>query len=153
VIEPATASGWGLAILKWLRELPETIKAWSGRYPTVSIVPQDEFYNEDTLRHPDASRLTLDCLVTNGSEAHALMIALVECHVRGVGTVKGSSSTTKLIPPMQSLKVRFVFEFSRHLTNPRGCKIILCDQFGQKHSKWVTLKYRGPLFGVLPPKA
>jgi hypothetical protein len=146
MIEPATASGWGIAALRWLQELPATIKAWrrSSRYPAVSIVPQRDWYHE--AKQSDgtiATQVTLDCLITNGSEDCGLLIPRVECHVRGFGTVKGVC-TTEQVSPSASSPTRFIFHFSRALNRPRGCAIILFDQFGKKHKKRITLNHGRP---------
>ncbi len=39
----------------------------------------------------------------------------------------------------RSAETRFIFHFSRALNNPRGCTVILTDQFGHKHKQWIRL--------------
>jgi hypothetical protein len=147
MIDPAAAPAWGIAALKWLRELPETIRAWgrSNRYPAVTIVPQRQLYHEITRFDGSTigTDLILDCLITNGSEDRSLLIPRLECHVHGFGTVKGVGLVVE-IPPGHSSHEQLIFGFSRALNKPRGCTIILFDQFAKKHRKWIKLHYGGP---------
>jgi len=50
MVDPLIASQWGLTVLKWLREIPETVRAWLpfSHRPSaaVSVVPQRTMYHE-----------------------------------------------------------------------------------------------------------
>jgi hypothetical protein len=140
MVDFAVVSGWGLAVLKWLRELPETVKIWRQfrrGHPAISIVPRrNPMYDEAT--QPDgtiATQIVLDCLITNGRDARLLLIPRAECHVRWCGTVQEAIPALEQIPPRHSVERRLVFHFSRALNKPRGCTVILYDQFGKKHKK------------------
>jgi hypothetical protein len=149
-MDPVTVSQWGLTALKWLREIPETVKSWGQsrpRYPAVSVVPvQHPMYSESA--QPDGTIVTqimMDCLVTNGREDHSLLIARTECHVRSHGTVQGLPIPIgEEILLKRSAEMRFIFHFSRALNNPRGFTVILTDQFGHKHKQWIRLHYGRP---------
>jgi hypothetical protein len=73
----------------------------------------------------------------------SLLIARTECYVRRFGTVQGIFVPQK-IAPRHSAEERFLFMFSRALNKPHGCTMILFDQFGKKHKKWIRLHYGKP---------
>jgi len=101
-------------------------------------------YSEST--QPDGTIVTqivLDCIVTNGREDRSLLIARAECHVRWCGTVQGLPIVEEILLK-RSAETRFIFHFSRALNNPRGCTVILTDQFGHKHKQWIRLHYGRP---------
>ena len=148
MIDPVITSPWGLAVLKWLKELPETIKAWGPfrhRHLAVSIVPQQNpIYHEAAQADGTiVTQIVLECLITNGLEDCSLRIGRAECHVRLCGTVRGIPCLEK-VPPGCSAEGRFFFYFLRALNQPRGCTLVLFDQFGNKHKKWIRLQHGKP---------
>jgi hypothetical protein len=149
MIDFTIVSGWGLTALKWLRELPDTVKVlgkFRGGHPFVSIVPyRNPMYHEAT--QPDGTTVTqiaIDCLITNGRDARSLIIPRVECHVRWRGTVQEAIPDLQKIPPRSSAERRLIFHFSKALNKPHGCTMILYDQFGKRHRKWIRLHYGRP---------
>jgi hypothetical protein len=154
MVDPLSASNWGLAILKWVKELP-VIRGWlrPRAYPAVSIVAQRTMYGEAQQNDGAiVSQIALDCLITNGLEDRALIVARSECYVRRHGTVQGIA-IADAIQPRCSAEVRFVFAFSRSLDKPHRCRIILFDQFGKVHKKWIRLQHgrmHDPFTRVLP---
>ncbi len=126
-IDPTIASQWGLTALKWLREIPETVKSWGQsrpRYPAVSIVPvRHPMYSEST--QPDGTIVTqivLDCIVTNGREDRSLLIARAECHVRWCGTVQGLPIVEEIIEALGRNALHLPF-----FASPQQSSRLHCD--------------------------
>jgi hypothetical protein len=140
--DPINPVATSLAVLNWLKGLPETIKAWRQfrrRYPRISIVPRHTMYHE--VAQPDGTIVTqivLDCVITNGLEDRSLLIVRAECHVWRRGTVQGLS-TLERIQPRHSAEGRFMFHFPSALNKPRHCTLILFDQWEHKKKKWIRL--------------
>jgi len=146
MVDPATVSNWGLMILKWAKELPiiSGLLKPRSRYPDVSIVPKRTMHGEAKQNDGSiATQIAVDCLGTNGAEDRSLIIARSECYVWRHGTVQGMF-VADAIPPRHSAELRFAFLFSSSLGKPRRCRMILVDQFGKRHTKWVRLHHGRP---------